>query len=108
MTNGNDREPVKVKIALLFLWCPEVDGGHLVETSASPEVAMRLEHVELLDDWQIEGLDVGGRSYSTRDPDLRSLELLVGPALRVTIRARNALGERRRFPGVKIIGTVVQ
>jgi len=98
-----------IKTALLFRWCPEVDGGHLIETSAQPEVTMRLEYVELLDDWRIESLDVGGQSHRVNDPDLRPLKLPpVGPAMIVTIRARNTSPDRQRFPGAKIIGTVVR
>lgn len=97
-----------VKIALLFRWCPEVEGGQLIETSATPEVAMRLEYVELEGSWKIEGLDVGSLSYRLTGPDLRRLELPpVSPVIRVTIRARNGHDGKQRFPGAKIIGTVI-
>jgi hypothetical protein len=100
-----------IKTALLFPWCPEVDGGHLIETSARPEVAMRLEYVELLDGWRIEGLTVGGHGYIVSDPDLRPLGLppvAGGSSIQVTIRARNTSADRQRFPGAKIIGAVIQ
>lgn len=100
-----------IKTALLFPWCPEVDGGHLIETSAHPEVAMRLENVELLDGWKLEGVDVGGISHVVSHLDLRPLGLppvAGGSSIRVTIRARNASADRQRFPGAKIIGTVVR
>lgn len=98
-----------IKTALLFPWCPEVDGGQIVETSAHPEVMMRLEYVELLDGWRIEGLDFGGQSHRVGDPDLRPLKLPpVHTVWRVTIRARNTSPDRQRFPGAKIIGTVVR
>lgn len=99
-----------IKTALLFPWCPEVDGGQIVETSAHPEVMMRLEYVELLDGWQIEGLDVGGLGYLVKKLDLQPIRHLlphVTPTMLVTIRARNASAEKQRFPGAKIIGTVV-
>jgi hypothetical protein len=98
-----------IKTALLFPWSPEVDGGLIVETSAHPEVAMRLEYVELLDGWQIVGLDVGILSYLVTSPDLRHLNLPPAQsALRVTIRARNTSDEKQRFPGAKIIGTLIR
>ena len=97
-----------IKTALLFPWQPEIDGKLLVETSASPEVAMRLEHVELLEGWQLEGLDIGALSYRVLNPDLRHLDLPpVMPALQVTLRVRNTADDRQRFPGAKIIGTVI-
>jgi hypothetical protein len=103
----SDDRPIKT--ALLFPWCPEVDGGQIVETSAHPEVAMRLEYVALLDGWRLEGLDIGGQPYQAADPDLRALKLPpVAPAMRVTIRVRNALDERQRFPGARIIGTAIR
>jgi hypothetical protein len=103
------QEPVKT--ALLFPWCPEVNGGQIIETTASPEVAMQLEFVELLDGWQLEGIAVGGHSHAVNDPDLRSLKLppvAGGTAINITIRARNMSADRQRFPGAKIIGTVVR
>lgn len=70
---------------------------------------MRLEYVALLDGWRLEGLDIGGQHYQAADPDLRALKLPpVMPGLRVTIRARSTSAERRRFPGAKIIGTVIR
>ena len=99
----------EIKTTLQFLWCPDVEAGLIIETSAAPLMWMRLEDVELQAGWQIETLAIGGHTHRASNPDLRSLKLPpVGPGLNVTIRVRNTASEKRQFPGAQIVGTTVR